>query len=232
MKFKFLIVFFILLSCDNAENQISKNIENCADNSWKKNEEYRKIPAYEVINDSKKSLKNYKDEIIFLENQKAFFIDQKKEYEKERDAAILIKKKIRKKLSYAQELNYEYRNNKKMSSYRKKDIDYLKNRAKENSDYYVSYENTVDGFTKRIKELQRFSVNAQDKINDLRTSKGIKKHNKAETKKYNEYFKDYLKPFLGKSLKDKLKDSSFNSRFIACEILRKRSPIAFDERWR
>jgi hypothetical protein len=231
MKYKLLIIFFILCSCDSAQNKITKNIENCADNSWSKKNEYKKISSWGLVSDLKKELKKTKDEITFLENEKAFFIDRKNEYEKERDAAILIKKKIERKMPYAQELNYKYRINKRRS-YGKKNIDYIKNQAKKSSDYFVSYENTLDGFTKRIKVLQKFNVNSQNKIDELETREGIKKHNKAEAKKYDKYFKDYLRPFLKKSLKDKLKDGSFSNRFIACEMSRKRSPIAFDERWR
>ena len=232
MKYKLLIIFFILFSCDSTQNKITKNIENCAENNWLKKNDYKKTSVYTKIRNAKKDLKKFKDRINFMKNEKAFFIDQKNKYEKDRDAAILIKKKIKKEKSYADVLYFEYVLNKRRSSYARRSIDNLKYNAKENSDYYISYENTLNGFTKRIKKLERYSNNEQNRIDDLNTPEGIKKYKKKEELNYKSNFKKYIKPFLNQSLKEKLKDSSFNSQFVNCELDRKNSPIAFDERWK
>ena len=240
---KFLILLtclFVVISCgENRENKIVKRIENCADKAFYDKVKFKGRSVSKSISNKEKFIKDNEEKIEFLIEEQNFFSSK----QAQKDHAVdkhLIKKKMGEKkylyTDYAQSLGYAFD---VLPSYTKKNIteqerENLRNKTKKRpSTKYMleTYEETLAGFDQWINYYKKQNDDYRGEIKKLNSKEGLKEFKNEQSKKRKEHNDEYLN-FLKRDLKKKLNYSLYNNKFIACEQIRQKAKIAFDEKWK
>ena len=237
--FIFITVFFLINSCgENKEAKVAKIIENCANKAFL---DYY-TPKYKSVNSAIKKLeeditKNVQL-IDFLIEEQNYFSSSEGQKEHAVDAHLITKTKKDNTIyyDYAQILgtNYGLLSDYKKQRLSEKARESLRNKTKESplTKYMmVSYEKSLEGFETWIKYYKKKNLEREDKIEDYKTKEGRRKYNDNQIEQRKESLKIWQN-YIKETLKIKLNDSVYNEKFIICEQLRKKSKIAFDERWK
>ena len=227
-KFFGIIVFSLLLISCNQGNNVSKKIENCADNTIKidfKNE----LSDYELNNtffskkrSKKRNIERHKLIVLVLENELKYLLSIENEF-------LDLKYKYIKGMTNFWHIRTSLMTNFDANQLLKATETELLNKRKR-SRFFDDYEKTKNYLEKNIRTHNGFVAKFANEYNIFVTD-GEKKTDDA-LKVALELKKKGHNKFLKKKLEDKLKNGFYEKYFILCEKRRTESPIMFDEKWK